>query len=343
MRSIVSLFMGLFLAIGMVFLATSGIALAYTIEDHADIPVLNDFVVGPTKHELFLDPGQTAKTQLYIMNRMGKPMSFQLKIEDFTGSYDPEQTVVLLGDERGPYTLKDYIKPEITEFILSHGQRIYLPIEITVPEDAEAGGLYGAILVSTNPPGVSLEAGGGEVGSGVTVRTRIASLFFVTVRGEVEQKGALKEFRMEGRPNYGFYQQGPFGFEIYFENQGNVHLVPYGKITVTNMMGKEVGEMEIDPYFAMPQSLRARKVVWATNQLMFGKYTATLNLNRGYNDIIDTMSIDFWVIPLKKVGTGFGIIVLVVLILWWITSRFEIRFKSSSKSNKSNKSDEKKE
>lgn len=311
------------LLVGVLF--SGGAALAYEVQDYKDVPVLNDFVVGPTKHEIFLEPGQSAVTQMYIMNRLGRAMNFQLHVEDFEGSYDPEQTVVLLGDKRGPYSLKDYLKPEATEFTLSHGQKVYFEVRIEIPQDAEPGGRYGAVLVSTNPPGVSLESEAGKAAAGITVKTRIASLFFVTVKGEVKQEGALKEFKMAGRPSYGFFEKGPFGFEIYFENSGNVHLVPYGIIEFNNMMGKKVGEAEIDPYFAMPQSLRARKIVWASNQFMFGKYTAALSLNRGYDNKVDTASIDFWVIPWRQVLMIFGAIVLFVLLLRFIAGKFEIR------------------
>ncbi len=154
-------------------------------------------------------------------------------------------------------------------------------------------------------------------------------MFFVTVRGEVKQEGQLKDFRIAGKPRYGFYNRGPFAFEIYFENSGNVHLVPYGEITIRNMLGKEVGEVRVDPYFAMPQSLRARKVVWDSNQFMFGKYTASLSLNRGYKDIVDKMSLDFWVIPVKQVTLAFGLIVLFVLLLRFVASKVEIRLKKT--------------
>lgn len=316
---------GFFLGIGTLLLG-NGAAFASTITSYEDIPVFNDFVVGPTKHELFLEPGQTGVVELSVMNRLGRPMAFQLTIEDFTGSYDPDQTVMLLGDQRGPYSLRDYLKPELTDFTLSHGQKIFFKVEVAVPTDAEPGGRYGAILVSTNPEAPSLQGMAGAATAGVKIRTRIASLFFVRVKGEVQMQGFLKDFKLVNRPQWGFYEGGPVEFAIAFQNEGSVHTVPYGLIEIRNLLGKKVGEVKVDPYFAMPSSLRTREVSWDKSWLL-GRYEARLFLNRGYGDIIDKMSLTFWVIPWKVLFVTVFVLFVFVLFFWFVVRRIEIRLK----------------
>ncbi len=306
------------------FLPAGNSALAYSIEDKTDIPVFGDFVVGPTKNEFFLNPGQTGAQETYVINRMGRAMSFKIDIEDFSGSYDPQETVKYYGGERGPYSLKDYLKPEVSEFILSHGQKIFFKVEVSVPEDAEPGGRYGAIIVSTNPVGVETEAEEGKAATGVLIKSRIASLFFVRVRGDVQEQGALKDFKLVSPA--AFYDRGPIKFTLSFQNDGSVHLTPYGVVEVTNMLGKNAGSAEVDPFFAMPVSLRTREISWDKGWLL-GRYTATLNLNRGYDDIVDQKSVSFWVIPWKILFSGFAAIVLAVIFFRWIFSKFEIRMK----------------
>lgn len=301
---------------------------AYEIEN-LDMPVENDIVLGPGKIELQLDPGQKAKAELIITNRMGKMREFTVEIEDFKGSHDPQKAIEFMGEAEGPYSLKNYLSPEISEFVLSHGQRIRLPFEISIPEDAEPGGLYGAVLVSASDPEDLNSAVEKEKAEGqMKLITRIASLVFIRVNGEVTEDGFLQEFKIS-EPQKLFYEKSPISFEFLFQNNGNVHLSPYGKIEIINLMGKKVGELEVDPYFAMPDSLRKREIEWDREHL-FGRYTATLFLNRNYvgeENIIDQKTITFWVFPWKIVLIVIFIIIFLILLIRWFFKKFKFELK----------------
>jgi len=317
-------FLQFLLTTGIIIAFVASPVLAYEIQDLADTPVRDDFVLGPGKTELWMDPGDSFIKQLLITNRLGKTMNFKIAIEDFEGSRNPEETVVLKGEERGLFSLKDYFHLEISEFILSHGQRMVLPVEISIPEDAEPGGLYGIVLVSTTPPELTTEVEKEKAKGQMSLITRLGTLFFIRVKGDVVEDGFLKELKIKEAKK--FYEKGPISFEILFENNGNVHLTPYGIIEITNLFGKKVGEVEVDPYFAMPDSVRLREVQW-NREFLFGRYTASLLLNRGYQDMIDRKSVEFWIIPWKVILTGLVILFLIILFLRWIASHFEIRRK----------------
>ena len=297
---------------------------AYRIEDMGFIgPPAGDFSIGPGKTELWMDPGDKVTKEISIINRIGRIMNFIIEIEDFRGSNDPERTVVLLGDERGPYSLKDYLHPEIMEFTLKHGERMILPIEISIPEDAEPGGLYGSVLVRNEAPGPGIEIEKQKAASGVKVISRLGTLFFIRVKGDVKEDGFLEDFKT----TKDFYEKGPIPFEILFKNNGSTHLIPYGLIEIKNILGRKIEEIELEPWFAMPDSLRLREVNWERG-LLLGRYTANLKVNRGYKDIIDEESITFWVIPWKIILAGLIILVVAIWLLIWIASHFEIRKKS---------------
>lgn len=298
--------------------------LAYTIEDLGDIEVEGDFTVGPGKSEIYLDPGETTVRNLLITNRLGKEAKFLLITEDFRGDPTGRASVILLGEEKGPYTLKDYLKPEVTEFILKHGERITLPVEIYIPEDAEPGGRYGAVLVSQTSELSDAETAEGAGGQ-VKITARIGALFFVRVKGDVEESGFLEGFQIRG-PKKIFYEKGPFIFDVLFRNNGNVHLNPYGVIEIKNLAGRTIEIIEMKPWFAMPDSLRFKEVKFEKINL-FGRYTATVKVNRGYSDIIDEKTVVFWVLPWKFIAMGLGVIVLIVLFFWWFSRTFEIKKK----------------
>src|SRR3989339_1232976 len=73
------------------------------------ITAQNDFVVEPGKTEIFINPGETVTKNITITNRIDKTVKFKLTTEDMTGTDDPQSPIQLLGDERGPYSLKDLI------------------------------------------------------------------------------------------------------------------------------------------------------------------------------------------------------------------------------------------
>jgi hypothetical protein len=311
----------------LVFLGIGSTAVwAYEVQDLTGVEEKGDFVLGPGKTELWLSPGEKAVDQLLITNRLGKDMNFKIEIEDFKGSRDPEETTVLLGEEKGPYSLKDFLHLEITEFTLKHGQRMILPVEISIPEDAEPGGLYGSVLIATSPPRQEL-GGEEETAKGqMQLISRLGCLYFIRIKGEVIEDGFLKEFKTVGTTKK-FYESGPISFELFFENNSNVHLMPYGGIEIFNILGKKVDEVKIEPYFALPDSLRLREVSWQ-KEFLFGRYTALASVNRGYQDIIDQKSITFWVIPWKIILAGLVGLFLMIWFFRWLFSKFEIKLKS---------------
>jgi len=315
--------------LGVIFSMGAKNVFAYEIETLPGTAVEGDIVLGPGKIEVWLDPGEKTTSTIYFTNRTGRTINFLVNIEDFKGSRDPKEGTIFMGEEKGPYSLKDYLHPELEKFTLEQGQRIHLPIEIAIPEDAEPGGRYGVVFASALPPEIEAEVGEEEAKPMVGIVSRVGCLFFIRVKGEVIENGFLKSFGTKDLKKY--FEQGPITFEFLFENNGNVHLAPYGIIEIKNLFGKKVDEVEIDPYFAMPDSVRIREMKW-DRKLLFGRYTALASVNRGYQDIIDQKSIDFWVIPWKIVLAGLLLLSLIIWFFKWIFSKFEIRKKAPENS-----------
>ncbi len=290
--------------------------------------VFGDFVVGPTKTDITLSPGSEQVVELMVTNRMGERRLFTLSAEDMKGSDDPGQAVVLLGDDRGPYSLKDYLHMPEMSFELGQGERARIPVTIKVPSDAQPGGLYGSVLVTTaSLPKAGDEAVKAGAKSGSVIVSRIGALFFITVPGSVEKEGKVQSFKTipDGRK---YFTEGPIHFQILFENTGSVHLNPSAIISIKNILGEEVGQVVTDPWFAFPQSVRMREVVWEAKHL-FGYYTAEARINRGYDGEVDVATVSFYVIPWKLIALGLAGLIAVFFVLRMIFRTFEIKKKSS--------------
>jgi len=293
-------------------------ASAYTIEK-LNFSNEGDIVVGPGKTELSLSPGETSNKEIIVSNRSGSQKIINISVEDFQGTNDPNQAVQFLGDKVGPYSLKDYVKPEITQIILNFGERLRLPVSIAIPKTATPGGLYGAVMISaSNIDEGNASVKNDEAAGKVKIITRVASLFFIRVKGDVINNGNLSDFKTAKS----FYESGPVSFQIMSQNKGSVYLSPYGAIEVKNILGQKIDEREVDPWFVMPGTTRERDISW-NNDFLFGRYTATILLNRGYSDIIDQKSISFWVIPWRLLSIVLIGLILVIWLFIWIFSHIE--------------------
>ncbi len=285
----------------------------------------NDFAVEPGKTEVLLNPGQHIIKQVTITNRKNKTVNFVLSAEDFIGTNDPKQAVQLLGNEKGPYSIKDFIKPEFTTFSLKFGERITIPVDISVPEKVEPRGYYGALIVSNNPDSISGSQNIDSAEGKTRLVSRIGSLFLVRVNGEGKEEGSINDFKVIG-PKKSFYESRPKGFEISFKNTGNVHLVPYGTITIKNLLGKTIDSIPVNAYFSLPDSIRYREVEWKSG-FGLGRYTAELSLFKGYNSEFDNAKVSFWILPWKVLLLAFGIIAIFAWFIYYFKTRFELKKK----------------
>lgn len=285
--------------------------------------IIGDFVVGPGKIDVTLNPGESKIVEMIVTNRTGERRVFNLTTEDMTGSTDINTPVVLFGSNRGPYSLRDYLIVSRRSFELGQNERARIPVTISIPPDAEPGGLYGSMLVDT----VAIEANGGETTNTVpqsAIIARIGTLFFVTVAGAVEREASLLEFATIGKQK--FFGSSPVTFGILHENTGSMHIAPYGEVRVTNMLGDEVGFVELEPWFILPGSERLREITWS-REFVIGRYTATAQINRSYDDIVDTASFTFWVLPWKLLTLAFGTIFIVLFIIRTFFRAFEFKRK----------------
>lgn len=285
--------------------------------------VVGDFVVGPGKIDLTINPGETKTIFMTVTNRTGERRKFNLSFEDAVGSRNIDQSIILLGDDRGPYSLRDYLSVPSKSFILDHNTRARIPVTIHVPENAEPKGMYGSVLVDT----VAIKAKpsentGAEPQSAIIAR--VGTLFFITVPGQINYEGSLKEFGTLAKKK--LFQSAPIVFGVVFENKGTTHLVPHGEVRIKNIFGEEVGYIQLDPWFVLPDSIRLREFSW-DRDFLFGVYSATVYINRGYNNIIDEQTFTFWVLPWKIIG----LICLALFLFFVIVRIFFIHFEFKRK------------
>ncbi len=254
------------------------------------------FIVSPVKQELSINPGETKVVTVTLSNGTQYPLTITPSYEDIEAGAQESATdepIKLLGTQSSKNSLTGIITLPIKPFDLLSGKKIEVPVTIQVGKDIIPGGKYGSVVWAFKIAGVS----GTSFPANVAVESRIASLFFVRVLGETRESGALVAFELFNNANTTPPpdSKNPLRFQVAFENTGNVHLNPYGRITVSGMLSNEK-VLIIDPWVVLPNATRMREID-LFDGLLPGLYHAHLELNRGYDDVVDERDVTFWVMP----------------------------------------------
>lgn len=260
-----------------------------------------DFELRPSKTELLLNPGEQARRELLITNQTTLMVEVDVSIEDFAAGSNPRDPVQLFDSEINPFSLKPFITPGFRSIILPPGQSANVPISVSLASTTAPGGLYGAVIFSFSP-----------IGQTANAVSRLGALFFVRVRGEAKEEGKLAAF---GR-------LGPRTFHLDYANTGNVHLNPYGQLTIINRLTGQSRSKIIDPWFVLPNSVRLREI-GLDEDLAVGWYQAQVALNRGYDDIVDEASIAFIVWSWFAVELGLLVGLILSMLVWLIRSKIK--------------------
>jgi hypothetical protein len=271
--------------------------------------------ITPPLFQITQSPGTDWNSMLRIVN--ANP--YDLVVSAFATDFHPDgETGNAVLEETPPADSSDthrmsgwIILPEGTITIL-RGKTADIPFTIRVPINADPGGHYAAILVGTSP-------GDKQGGSGTSVSSKVTSLIFFRVPGEVTEEGDIRDFfaieRMVATPDA--------SFSLRFENKGNVHLLPQGEIVITNMWGKERGKIVINEQTTfgnvLPHSTRKFAFDWhgESNPFEVGRYSAVATLvygDEGRKTVYRTTY--FWVVPWKPV---LGIIGGLTAFFWFMS------------------------
>lgn len=319
--------LSLVLVVMVMCLLAGGVAWAAPkIEQISDIGDFNDYVVGPGRYYLFMDAGQTVIKNITVSNRFKTEKKFKLELEDFKGGSDGISPIEFMGLLAGPYSLKDYLKPEVMEFKLQPGDRITVPVKVIVPKDAVPGGLYGSVIVTTDDRPVEAEVPPGMTQGALPVKSRIAVLYFIRVNGPVKEEGVLKDFQANKKIYWS--TKNPIAFSYSFVNTGNIYLNPYGALEIKNLYGSVVDRVDVDASYVLPSSTRVNSIKWEKDFSM-GRYTAKLTLNRGYlgsPDQTDVKTVTFWVIPWIYIVIFLAGLFIVIAIIQSIRNWFKKNF-----------------
>ena len=273
--------------------------------------------ITPPLFQIVASPGDVWQSSVKVVNTNDYDITVFASVVDF-GSIGEEghaQFIPILADENlNPHSLAKWIALPIEGIAVPRGQSAKIPFTVTVPQGAEPGGHYAAILIGTHPIGERTK------GASVSVSSLVSSLLFMRVPGDVREAGDIREFTTTKN----IYRDLEASFVMRFENKGNVHVLPQGVITITNMWGKERGIIPINEATdfgnVLPNSTRKYEFLWKGDYSIFeaGRYKAIATLVFGADARQSVSRITyFWFIPIVPMLLILGALLGSLFVIVW--------------------------
>lgn len=216
----------------------------------------------PPKFELFSKPGDSSVEKIRVKNESDVPVTYSILVEDFSTSGEEGQVVLEEGETDTSFSLAKWIELETRDLILQPNEEKTIGFVINVPRNAEPGGHYASVLFQSQTQ---------DIPGNAAVASRVGSLVLLRVSGNIQESATLETFTIGAT----HVQKGPVTFTMRVRNDGNVHIIPQGKIVVTNIFNRVVAEIPVDSRNVLPGAIRKMDTIWDQERL-FGRYKATL-------------------------------------------------------------------
>ncbi len=287
--------------------------------------------ISPPILDFTLNPGDVVSDVVQIYNEEEVPfkimpvaVNFQAKEDDETSGspqFYPKDEV------RNGYELATWFELGTEPMVIAPNERVNVPFNIRVPEDAAPGSRFGAIQIMASRPDEVL----GPDSSSVEIERGTSVLVFVRVSGDVRDELAISTFAPEKEA----LSHLPVDFDIRLANGGTTHQRPTGNVIIEDMFGRQVASLVVNPgpsfRTVLPGSARRFDLSWFRRKLpaetseygqqlrnfAFGKYTATLLVNYGSPTEQKSLTAvtTFVVIPWLALATYAGAVIVLLCVI----------------------------
>ncbi len=288
--------------------------------------IASALTISPAREELTGDKGESIAKTFLVINEQDTDQVLYTSVEAFDSQGESGTPNFTAGTEGLPSWIT--ITDQIT---VKKGERITIPYTITVPQDADAGGHFAAIFLSTVPP----SADGGQV----SVGAKVGMLILLKVTGEIKEDGGLSSFTI--KEDKKILTSVPVDFVYRFNNAGNDRVKPEGDIVIRNTLGMETARVNANQNQGnvLPGSVRRfdvrygegeapavsapffDHVKYQMNNLAVGMYTADLELAFGAESKANA-TVTYFMFPWQFLSVVLGFLVVVILLLVILVKKY---------------------
>ncbi len=240
----------------------------------------SSLTVSPAILEKVLEPGTVSTASATVTNTTNFPLPIKAQVAAFMGNNNLTKLQSSIFNSSSWFTL------EPSDFILQPSESKDILIKIAQPADVEPGGHYATIFFQPLIPE-------GVISPSSTISlARVGILSFLIAPGDITELLSIKDFMVIPWSTF-----GPISFDLELKNEGNVHTLPSGTITIKDLLGKTVKTLDLDNSIILPTTTNTQNIVW-DKQLLFGRFTASLTVDYGNaQGSLTFVPVVFWVVP----------------------------------------------
>lgn len=220
--------------------------------------------VSPTSQTIDLAPGASATGQLTAINDGDSDVTYHVYATDYGVKGEVYQGVfTATGASKDQSAISWFTLPSGNFTMHGHDQ-LAVPYTITVPKTAAIGGHYATVFVETVPPT-------GQQGTYIARIQRLGSIFYITVKGDLNQQGAIESFTASP-----LQLTTPLQATLRIKNNGNVHFLVDGSLQLSTAFGRS-GKPVAFHGEVLPSTIRRFELAASSGPLGIYHLTATVN------------------------------------------------------------------
>ena len=241
--------MGIVVAVARLFVALGFVSLVSLGTPVHARAASNGVALSPFIQNIIIEPRDAAKTyDLMLTNQSPGVLELDLTTRDF-GSLNDSGGVLLVDSAAAyaqHYGLTSWLSLETDTVILQPGESRGVLVSISNRQDLQPGGHYGAVVVSVK----NIDE---QTGNHVVINQQLLSLILVTKQG-----GDHYALKLSGVEQNGNWLHLPNDIKLHFQNPGNVHVTPRGRVLLKNPAGVVIaqGIINSESSYILPASFR---------------------------------------------------------------------------------------
>lgn len=281
------------------------------------------FSVSPSQLDLRLEKGDFKIGYITLKSTSAASSEYMVTSQNFIATGEEGRLDFI--QPNNVFKDTDWITPEKQTVLLEGRDTRELRYTIQIPEDAETGGHYIALLFSNKLSD--------DAATGTKSNAKIGVLFYLEVVGNSIENSAVESFSLLKNTNI---NRLPLKFETVIKNSGNVHIKPGGEIVIKNFLGKTAASIPLNPdsLKILPNGARRLESEWGRNNIpdsgrasnwfselqnewhnfAFGPYTATVNGSYGAGERPLQAQLKFWVIPWRIITLVIALLLILIVL-----------------------------
>lgn len=273
--------------------------------------------VFPSIQDITVKPGEKARFQIQFRNGSDNVLVGNVKVADFIVT-DNRGTPALIDPtaEKPSYAASSWITLSDKLIAIPKNEIVSIYGSVTPPSNLGACGYYAIVYFEPNSETVK-RLGAVDQQSAASVASKVGGILNFTVDGrECKEKMMVSNFSMPS-----FLEYGPIKLTYDILNQGDIHLVPKGAVSITDWFGRPLDQKAIREARIFPGKEREYTENFG-EKWMFGKYTVSLRASYGKNGMPLMSEATIWVFPWKVAVVILLALILLGIILFNVYRRF---------------------